>query len=223
MARRIWCGANTRACGFTTAKNHGWAYATNRGVELSTRSVFLFLNLDAYPTCVAVEAMRGRLRSSPHHRRHGPGAPQRGRNTPSLVRLWYWPTWLDIMKPTEAPALSAACMMTTRERFERVGAFDESFFLYNEELDWCRRARQAELQPGNRALYRVVHIGGGSTKRNPLLTLESWRGFGLPVRQALASLGHSRSCAKRCCGRGSCSSESIHAPATARCGRRWNP
>jgi hypothetical protein len=72
--------------------------------------------------------------------------------------------------------ISAACMMTTRDLFERVGAFDESFFLYNEELDWCRRARsggfRVELLP-----TECTHVGGGSTTRSPLLQLESWRGF----------------------------------------------
>lgn len=171
MVRRKYPSVRLHNC-----KNHGWAYATNRGVELSTRSVFLFLNSDAYPTRVAVEAMRGRLEAHPTIGATAPVLLNEDGTRQALFGFWYWPTWLDIMKPTEAPVLSAACMMTTRERFEQVGAFDESFFLYNEELDWCRRARQAgfslEIVP-----HRVVHIGGGSTKRNPLLTLESWRGF----------------------------------------------
>lgn len=159
-----------------TCRNHGWAYATNRGVELSTRSVFLFLNSDAYPTRVAIEAMQQRLEAEPELAAAAPMLLNEDGTRQALFGFWYWPTWRDLTRPTEAPVLSAACMMTTREKFERVGAFDESFFLYNEEFDWCRRARRAgyslEIVP-----HRIVHIGGGSTTRSPLLTLESWRGF----------------------------------------------
>lgn len=171
MVRREHPHVILRAC-----RNHGWAYATNRGVELSTRRFFLFLNSDAYPTRHAVRAMRDRLLRRSDLAAVGPMLLNEDGTRQSLFGFWYWPTWRDITQPTEVPVLSAACMMTTRERFEQVGAFDESFFLYNEELDWCRRAHQSgfglEMLPST-----VVHVGGGSTTKNPLLTLESWRGF----------------------------------------------
>lgn len=51
-----------------------------------------------------------------------------------------------------------------RDVLERVGYFDESFFLYYEEVDLCRRIQQA----GYRVRYwpdvRVVHLGGESSK-----------------------------------------------------------
>jgi len=37
--------------------------------------------------------------------------------------------------------VKGACLLTTREAWERVGPLDEQFFLYFEETDWCRRAR----------------------------------------------------------------------------------
>jgi len=159
-----------------SCQNHGWAYATNRGVELATRRYFLLLNSDAYPTEEALLAMRERLQVRADLAAVAPMLLNVDGSRQALFGLWYWPTWREITKPTAVPVVSAACMMTTREHLARVGAFDEAFFLYNEELDWCRRARHAgltiEILPRS-----VVHVGGGSTMKNPLLTLESWRGF----------------------------------------------
>jgi GT2 family glycosyltransferase len=157
-------------------RNHGWAYATNRGVELSTRRFLLFLNSDAYPTRDAVMLMLERLEQRRDVGAVAPMLRNEDGTRQALFGFWYWPTWRDIKKPTLAPVLSAACLMTSRERFEQVGAFDEAFFLYNEEFDWCRRAHKAglglEILPAS-----VVHVGGGSTTKGPLLTLEGWRGF----------------------------------------------
>jgi len=171
MVQRDYPGVILHSC-----RNHGWAYATNRGVELSTRPFFLFLNSDAYPTRHAVLAMLERLDRRPDLGAVGPVLLNEDGTRQALFGFWYWPTWRDITQPTAVPVLSGACLMTTRKRFEQVGAFDEAFFLYNEELDWCRRAHQSgfglEILPST-----VVHVGGGSTTKNPLLMLESWRGF----------------------------------------------
>lgn len=159
-----------------SCQNHGWAHATNRGMELATKRFLLLLNSDAFPTTAAVEALRERLRSDEAVAAAAPLLRNEDGTRQSVFGTWYWPNWWAIAHPTPVPVVSAACMMTTRELVERVGAFDETFFLYNEELDWCRRARsdgfRVELLP-----IEVTHVGGGSTVRSPLLQLESWRGF----------------------------------------------
>lgn len=59
--------------------------------------------------------------------------------------------------------VSGASLMMRTEAFERVGGFDEGFFLYFEEIDLCRRARAAGwdvvYEPGS----RVVHLEGQTT------------------------------------------------------------
>jgi GT2 family glycosyltransferase len=58
---------------------------------------------------------------------------------------------------------AAVCMLIRRETLERIGLFDEQYFLYFEETDLCRRARQA----GYKVYYvrdsHVSHIGSVST------------------------------------------------------------
>ncbi|MFK8004042.1 MAG: glycosyltransferase family 2 protein [Polyangiales bacterium] len=68
--------------------------------------------------------------------------------------------------PTESRAVdwvAGASLIVRREVFETIGLFDETFFLYFEETDLCRRAALA----GHRCYYvvesRVAHVGSAST------------------------------------------------------------
>ncbi len=62
----------------------------------------------------------------------------------------------------EADWLYAACLLVRREAVEQVGGFDEDFFMFSEETDWCWRFREA----GWKVLFfpgaEVVHVGGAS-------------------------------------------------------------
>ncbi|MBA2361208.1 MAG: glycosyltransferase family 2 protein [Actinobacteria bacterium] len=65
----------------------------------------------------------------------------------------------------EVDFAKAACFLIRREAFDEVGPFDEAFFLFSEETDWCYRARSA----GWRTLFfpgaEAVHVGGASWRR----------------------------------------------------------
>jgi len=39
--------------------------------------------------------------------------------------------------------VNGACMLLRGEIFDQVGPLDEAFFMYSEELDWCRRIKRA--------------------------------------------------------------------------------
>ena len=59
----------------------------------------------------------------------------------------------------------AAGFLLRRAAFEEVGPFDEEFFLFSEETDWCYRAREAGWQSFFYPGAEVVHVGGASWRR----------------------------------------------------------
>jgi GT2 family glycosyltransferase len=71
---------------------------------------------------------------------------------------------LDSRNALNVDWVAGSCLMTRRDVFERVGGLDESFFLYWEDADYCRRVVKA----GGRCTYlpnvSVRHLGGGSAR-----------------------------------------------------------
>lgn len=59
-----------------------------------------------------------------------------------------------------------ASMFIRRQVFERIGLFDERYFLYLEDLDFCLRARQAGFQLLYTPQACVWHVGSASTAQN---------------------------------------------------------
>ena len=59
--------------------------------------------------------------------------------------------------------VKGAALMARQEAIEQVGLMDEEYFMYSEELDWCRRFKDA----GWRVVYlpaaQIVHYGGKSS------------------------------------------------------------
>ena len=63
-----------------------------------------------------------------------------------------------------------ACLLFRREAFEKVGGFDERFFMYCEEMDLCLRVKQAGYQVIYYPACSIVHYGGKSAAQVPLKT-----------------------------------------------------
>lgn len=57
----------------------------------------------------------------------------------------------------EIDACSGAAMIVRSQAIRQVGLLDERFFMYAEDLDWCRRFRQAGWKVVFYPLVRVIH------------------------------------------------------------------
>jgi GT2 family glycosyltransferase len=69
-----------------------------------------------------------------------------------------------------------ACMLIRRQGWQDVGPLDEGYFMYLEEVDWCRRARARGWQIWHEPLARAVHHGGSSTRQQPdTMYAQLWR------------------------------------------------
>ena len=52
-------------------------------------------------------------------------------------------TYLDAGQTSEVDAVVGACMMVRGALVQQVGVLDEQFFMYAEDLDWCKRIKDA--------------------------------------------------------------------------------
>ncbi|MGH7410199.1 MAG: glycosyltransferase family 2 protein, partial [Candidatus Methylomirabilis sp.] len=88
-----------------------------------------------------------------------------------LSRWLLWPTIRAHRKAQDVAWGGGACLLIRRTVFEAVGGFDEQFFLYYEDVDLCKRIREAGYRlrflPGPSA----VHHWGKSTAQLPAVML----------------------------------------------------
>jgi len=71
----------------------------------------------------------------------------------------------DTAAPRRVDTLLGACLMVRRTAQLQIGAMDETFFMYSEEVDYCRRLRQAGWEICWVPQARVVHLGAQSTRQ----------------------------------------------------------
>ncbi len=74
--------------------------------------------------------------------------------------LGRWRAVWDAARPAPVPTLSGALLAFRRETFERVGPWDEGYFLYFEETDWLRRAVGVGLRVAQVPAATVEHAWG---------------------------------------------------------------
>ncbi|MEL7238670.1 MAG: glycosyltransferase family 2 protein, partial [Planctomycetota bacterium] len=97
--------------------------------------------------------------------------------------------------------VAGASMLVRREVFEQAGLMDERYFMYFEEVDFCRRAMEAGWPCWYVPSSRVVHLVGQASgvtdakkqnKRRPAFWFESRRRYMLKnlgkLRATLADL-----------------------------------
>jgi GT2 family glycosyltransferase len=168
-------------------ENRGLAAGWNAGLERTSCRYVLFLNSDAWLPDGALERLVEFADAQPEAAVVGPrlrypdGRLQRSvRGFPTLWRLATEYFFLRKLAPRsralnsfygggfghdevrEVDFLLGACLLVRRAAVDEVGAADDSFFLFSEEVDWCYRFRRAGWKvlffPGAEAF----HVGGAS-------------------------------------------------------------
>ena len=77
-------------------------------------------------------------------------------------------TYLDENHTYEVDAISGSFMMMRKEVYDKVGGFDEQFFMYGEDLDLCYRIQKAGYKVFYVHTTQIIHYKGESTKRSSL-------------------------------------------------------
>ena len=184
--------------------NRGFAKATNQGLAVAQGPYILLLNPDAVILEGAPQVMMSYLKMNPDVGAVGPqmvgpdGTIQLScRSFPgystalfghySLLTRWFprnplsryylLSDW-DHKTVRQVDWVSGACLMTRRDVLERVGLLDERFFLFNEDVDWCKRIRDAGWEVVYLPEARVVHhIGASKDKVPSALVIARHRGM----------------------------------------------
>ena len=78
-----------------------------------------------------------------------------------------FPALGELSQPTKVDWVSGACMVVRRETLVRISPLDERFFLYFEDVDLCRRAREAGWPVFYLPDVEVLHQTGGSSRSKP--------------------------------------------------------
>lgn len=175
-------------------RNLGFGTACNQASRLAVGDMIMFLNPDCLIEDSTIAALREVAAAHPDagllgvHVVDSQGRGERAnrRRDPLLQRALATATGLSrlqqrfpnlagvelpsalAMAPVEAvDAVSGACMMVSRRAFDAVGGFDEGYFLHCEDLDLCRRIRDAGFKVLHVASIRVVHAQGSSSRSRP--------------------------------------------------------
>ncbi len=75
---------------------------------------------------------------------------------------------LDMQKNHEVDVLAGAFFMTRKEVLEKTGGFDETFFMYGEDIDLSYRIQQQGYKNYYCAETSIIHFKGESTKKGTL-------------------------------------------------------
>lgn len=73
--------------------------------------------------------------------------------------------------------ISGACILTRKDYFEKINGFDESIFMYMEEIDLLYRAKKAGFTTYYYPKAKFVHLGFASSGSKTYPILQVYRGF----------------------------------------------
>jgi GT2 family glycosyltransferase len=171
------------------AANIGFAAAVNRLLARSDAPWFLTLNSDAWPQAGAVGTLVAAASAAPdaaavaprlerpdgtlEHSTHrfpslrlaaaaaaGP-RPLGARRARSLLLEGAW----NHDEPGEVDWAVGAALLLRRAAVDDIGGFDERYFMYAEDLEWCWRARSAGWTVRFEPAAVVCHVGNASGAR----------------------------------------------------------
>lgn len=172
--------------------NIGFAAAVNQALQQSTSPYVILLNPDSYVLKDFFRDILDFMERNPHVGIAGPRILDRDGSVQGSARAF--PTALtslfgraslftrlfpnnpitsanlltrrcDGINPLEVDWVSGACMIVRKKAIDAVGVFDERFFMYWEDADWCRRMRDGGWKVVYFPQASVVHYVGGSSKQ----------------------------------------------------------
>ncbi len=170
------------------SRNKGFAGGNNEGIRRASGRYILLLNSDAFVGQGVIDATLAYMNENPSTGVLGcaltnpDGSPQpSARMLPGLVNKVFVMTgltarfpssrlfgrvdfsWWDHSHPLQVGWVVGAYFLVRSEVIDAIGLLDERYFLYFDEIDFCRAAARAGWAVVFYPHARVVHLGGQST------------------------------------------------------------
>jgi len=100
----------------------------------------------------------------------------------------YLLNYLDENEVHEVDGVSGSCMLIRRQVMQQIGPFDELFFAYQEDADYCFQAKKAGWKIIYLPTSQIIHFGGhGGSRVQPYRSIFEWhRSYYLYYRKNLA-------------------------------------
>lgn len=196
------------------ARNEGFTQPMNQALQAATGRFLVQLNPDTLVPPEALERLVAFCEGRPEAGICGPKvvnpdgtlqAPcRRGEPRPwavisyflKLHRLFprsrffggYLLNYLDEDRVHAVDGVSGSCMLIRRQVIDRIGYLDEQFYAYQEDADYCRRAREAGWKVYYTPSAEIIHYGGeGGSRVHPVRSIVAWhRSYWLYYRKHLA-------------------------------------
>jgi hypothetical protein len=84
-------------------------------------------------------------------------------NNHTLRRYYMADTADDAIQPVDW--MVGACLLVRRQAYEQVGGLDEGYFMYSEELDWCKRLKELGWEVVYLPTATIIHHEGKSSEQ----------------------------------------------------------
>jgi hypothetical protein len=173
---------------FAQTENVGFTKGNNIGLRAARGRCLFLLNPDTEIIGDAITRMMAYLDANPHiamigaHTLNSDGTYQpTRRHFPTLASeliesIWFaprlkrLPSHFPLGQPDpdsthEVDWVQGSALMARRAVYEHIGGLDEQFFMFSEEVDWCKRACLAGWKTAYVGNARIVHHGGRSTEQ----------------------------------------------------------
>ncbi len=172
--------ANPNNPGFAVACNQGATALLDSGHPITW---FAFVNPDCLVEADSLAQLRAHARQLDGNAlvgadlvgEDGVRDPAARRRDPDFSAMLRSPATANLAVPVDinrslqqVDAVSGALMLLPRVLFERVGGFDIAYRLHAEDIDLCRRVRDAGAIVAVANDVRVVHVRGVSSRSRPV-------------------------------------------------------
>ena len=166
------------------SKNYGFAKACNIGIENAKSKWYLFLNPDTILEPKSIHSLINYCNEKTEHRIIGIKQLNENKKNSNSYGLFlnFW-SLSGLIRPlirlkkgsyksinskeiANPDWISGSFVMIRKKDFELINGWDESYWMYYEDMDLCKRAKKINLKVSLLNNWSCIHFHGASSRKN---------------------------------------------------------